>query len=146
MKLTTNRYQRLDMTKMMYDGRLVSVETFPIGIEPAEFHTRLLRNDVQDLVRSMKVKFDGSKVIVGVDRLDCIKGLPQKLLAFENFLERNSSWVGKAILVQVVIPSRDSLECHKELKETIQQLVGRINGKFGADPCSLPVTGRELYN
>lgn len=124
---------------MSYNDRPISVETFPIGIEPAEFHTRLLKSNVQDLIRSMKAKFNGSKMIVGVDRLDCIKGLPQKLLAFEKLLNKNPSWIGKATLVQVVVPSRDSLECHRELKETIQQLVGRINGKYGMYSSPLPM-------
>ena len=83
------------------------------------------------MIRSMRDKFDGVKVIVGVDRLDCIKGIPQKLLAFDRFLERHLEWVGKAILVQVVVPSRDNLEVHRELKIEIQQLVGEINGKHG---------------
>jgi trehalose-6-phosphate synthase len=125
------RDQPLDGFTMSYDNRPISVQTFPIGIEPAEFHTRLWKKTVQDSIRSMKDKFRGEKVIVGVDRLDCIKGLPQKLLAFERFLEKNPSWVGKATLVQVVVPSRDGLESHKNLKEMIQQLVGRINGKYG---------------
>ena len=126
-----HRDQRLDGFAMSHDNRPISVKTFPIGIEPAEFHTRLWKSSVQDSIRSMKDKFRGVKVIVGVDRLDCIKGLPQKLLAFETFLERNPSWVGRATLVQVVVPSRDSLESHKDLKEIVQQLVGRINGKYG---------------
>lgn len=127
-----NRERRLDGFAMSHDNRPISVQTLPIGIEPAEFHTRLWKSSVQDLIRSMKDKFRGVKVIVGVDRLDCIKGLPQKLLAFERFLEKNPSWVGKATLIQVVVPSRDSLESHKDLKEIVQQLVGRINGKYGA--------------
>jgi trehalose-6-phosphate synthase len=125
------RDQRLDGFTMSHDNRPISVQTFPIGIEPAEFHTRLWKKTVQNSIRSMRDKFRGEKVIVGVDRLDCIKGLPQKLLAFERFLEKNPSWVGKATLVQVVVPSRDGLESHKDLKEMIQQLVGRINGKYG---------------
>ena len=83
------------------------------------------------MIRSMRNKFDGAKVIVGVDRLDCIKGIPQKLLAFDRFLERHPEWVGKAILVQVAVPSRANLEVHRELKIEIQQLVGEINGKHG---------------
>jgi trehalose-6-phosphate synthase len=127
-----NRGQRMDGFTMSYNNRPISIQTFPIGIEPAEFHTRLWKSSVQDSIRSMRDKFHGVKFIVGVDRLDCIKGLPQKLLAFERCLEKNPSWVGRATLVQVVVPSRDSLESHRDLKEIVQQLVGRINGKYGA--------------
>jgi len=46
------------------------------------------------------------QVMLGVDRLDMIKGIPQKLLAFEKFLEENPEWRGKVLLVQIAVPSR----------------------------------------
>ena len=45
-------------------------------------------------------------MLIGVDRLDYIKGMPHKLLAFELFLARNPSWVGKVTLIQVGVPTR----------------------------------------
>ncbi len=44
--------------------------------------------------------------MLGVDRLDMIKGIPQKLLAFEKFLEENPEWRDKVLLVQIAVPSR----------------------------------------
>jgi len=78
----------------------------------------------------MKDHYRGQKVILGIDRLDCIKGIPQKLCAFNDLLEREPDLVGKCTLVQVAIPSRDDLMSTRTLKEEVQQLVGRINGKF----------------
>lgn len=50
--------------------------------------------------------------MLGVDRLDMIKGIPQKLLAFEKFLEENPKWQDKVILVQIAVPTRtDVPEC-----------------------------------
>lgn len=50
--------------------------------------------------------------MLGVDRLDMIKGIPQKLLAFEKFLEENSDWRGKVVLLQIAVPTRtDVPEC-----------------------------------
>lgn len=118
--------------------REVFAQTFPIGIEPAEFHRRLKKPSVQNTMRKMKSGFSGSKVILGVDRLDCIKGLPQKLHAFETLLKRHPEIIGQVMLVQVAIPSRDNLKSHRELKEEIQQLVGKINGKYGMSSYSTP--------
>lgn len=46
------------------------------------------------------------QVLLGVDRLDMIKGLPNKLLAYEMFLEKCPDWREKVILVQIAVPSR----------------------------------------
>lgn len=52
------------------------------------------------------------QVMLGVDRLDMIKGIPQKLLAFEMFLEKNPEWREKVMLVQIAVPTRtDVPEC-----------------------------------
>lgn len=52
------------------------------------------------------------QVMLGVDRLDMIKGIPQKILAFEKFLEENPNWRDKVVLVQIAVPTRtDVPEC-----------------------------------
>lgn len=52
------------------------------------------------------------QVMLGVDRLDMIKGIPQKILAFEKFLEENPSWRDKVVLLQIAVPTRtDVPEC-----------------------------------
>jgi trehalose 6-phosphate synthase len=71
------------------------------------------------------------KLIVGVDRLDYIKGVPQKLHALEVFLTQHPEWIGKVVLVQVAVPSRQDVEEYQNLRNVVNELVGRINGKFG---------------
>ncbi|KAH8065122.1 hypothetical protein JL722_2027 [Aureococcus anophagefferens] len=72
--------------------------------------------------------FEGRKIIIGVDRLDYIKGMPHKLLAFELFLSRNPSWVGKVTLIQVGVPTRVDVAEYQTLAKHVNELVGRING------------------
>src|SRR5690606_11024038 len=69
-------------------------------------------------------------IIISIDRLDYSKGIPQRLQAFELFLERYPEFHGKVTLVMLVVPSRDAVEKYKELKEEVDELVGRINGKY----------------
>lgn len=69
--------------------------------------------------------------MIGVDRLDYIKGVPQKLHALEIFLTEHPEWVGKVVLVQVAVPSRQDVEEYQNLRAVVNELVGRINGKFG---------------
>jgi trehalose 6-phosphate synthase len=96
-----------------FEGRLAHVGTFPIGIEPKSFidvsctirhpfHTCLIDSSqnlqkpgVIDRISQLEQRFRGVKVIVGVDRLDYIKGVPQKLHALELFLTQHPEWIGK---------------------------------------------------
>ncbi|PHH74133.1 hypothetical protein CDD80_3292 [Ophiocordyceps camponoti-rufipedis] len=114
-----------------WNGRFVTVGAFPIGIDPDKFVEGLKKEKVQKRIASLSRKFEGVKLIVGVDRLDYIKGVPQKLHALEVFLTEHPEWIGKIVLVQVAVPSRQDVEEYQNLRAVVNELVGRINGKFG---------------
>lgn len=114
-----------------YGGKYVTVAAFPIGIDPEKFVDGLKKPKVIDRIKALQRKFEGVKLIVGVDRLDYIKGVPQKLHALEVFLTEHPEWVGKVVLVQVAVPSREDVEEYQNLRAVVNELVGRINGKFG---------------
>ena len=114
-----------------FQGKVVSVGAFPIGISPDKFSEGLKKQKVQDRIAALERKFQGVKLIVGVDRLDYVKGVPQKLHALEVFLTEHPEWVGKVVLVQVAVPSRQDVEEYQNLRAVVNELVGRINGKFG---------------
>ncbi|GHJ88576.1 hypothetical protein NliqN6_4978 [Naganishia liquefaciens] len=114
-----------------FEGRYAHVGTFPIGIEPMQFVEGLRRDKVQTRLNQLEKRFDGIKVIIGVDRLDYIKGVPQKLHAMEIFLEQHPEMIGKVVLVQLAIPSRQDVEEYQNLRSMVNELVGRINGQFG---------------
>ena len=114
-----------------WHGRFVTVGAFPIGIDPDKFVEGLQKENVQNRIAALKRKFEGVKLIVGVDRLDYIKGVPQKLHALEVFLTEHPEWIGKIVLVQVAVPSRQDVEEYQNLRAVVNELVGRINGKFG---------------
>ena len=114
-----------------YQGRSISIGAFPIGIDVDNFIDGLKKDSVVERIKQLKSKFKDVKVIVGVDRLDYIKGVPQKLHAFEVFLNENPEWIGKVVLVQVAVPSRGDVEEYQSLRSTVSELVGRINGEFG---------------
>ena len=67
---------------------------------------------------------------MGIDRLDYTKGIPQRLEAFHNLLRRFPQLREKIALIQVVVPSRVDIPEYGQLKTTIEQMVGRINGEF----------------
>lgn len=114
-----------------FKGKFVTVAAFPIGIDPEKFIEGLQKKSVQDRITVLERKFEGVKLIVGVDRLDYIKGVPQKLHALEVFLTEHPEWIGKVVLVQVAVPSRQDVEEYQNLRAVVNELVGRINGRFG---------------
>eukprot|EP01113_Clastostelium_recurvatum_P043489 TRINITY_DN7201_c0_g1_i5.p1 TRINITY_DN7201_c0_g1~~TRINITY_DN7201_c0_g1_i5.p1 ORF type:complete len:847 (-),score=163.89 TRINITY_DN7201_c0_g1_i5:109-2625(-) len=119
-------------------GKFVRVGVFPIGIEPKKFLEKMETEKVQKRVEELKAIFAGKQVIIGVDRLDYIKGVPHKLLGFEGFLEKYPEWRDKVVLVQVAVPSRADGPEYKQLKDETDELVGRINGAFAVS--------RDKYN
>lgn len=110
---------------------MIACGAFPIGIDPEKFQEGLKKEKVQKRIAMLEQKFQGVKLMVGVDRLDYIKGVPQKLHALEVFLSDHPEWVGKVVLVQVAVPSRQDVEEYQNLRAVVNELVGRINGKFG---------------
>ncbi|KAL8512044.1 hypothetical protein ACS0TY_018485 [Phlomoides rotata] len=69
--------------------------------------------------------------MLGVDRLDMIKGIRPKILAFENFLEQNPEWRDKVVLLQIAVSTRTDVPEYKKLTGQVHEVVGRINGRFG---------------
>ncbi|KAL0683747.1 hypothetical protein Bca4012_050595 [Brassica carinata] len=112
-------------------GRLTRVAAFPIGIDSERFIRALEVPDVIQNMKELKERFAGRKVMLGVDRLDMIKGIPQKILAFEKFLEENASWRDKVVLLQIAVPTRTDVPEYQKLTSQVHEIVGRINGRFG---------------
>lgn len=116
---------------LVFDNHYVHVGSFPIGIDPKQFHDTLEKESVKKRIEALNQRFEGIKVIVGVDRLDYIKGIPQKLHALDVFLSEHPEWIGKVVLVQVAVPSRQDVEEYQNLRNSVNELVGRINGRYG---------------
>ncbi|WPT11748.1 Alpha,alpha-trehalose-phosphate synthase [UDP-forming] 1 [Picochlorum sp. SENEW3] len=113
------------------NGSVTRVAAFPIGIDPDRFTSALEAPEVRANVAQLLNRYAGRKVMLGVDRLDMIKGIPQKLLAFEKFLEENPDWRDKVLLVQIAVPSRTDVPEYQRLRSMVHEIVGRINGKYG---------------
>ena len=121
---TTTRY-------VTFKNKRVNVGAFPIGIEPEKFTRAMQDPKVLERLAQLEHEFEGRHVMVGVDRLDYVKALPQKLRAFEMFLVDHPEYVGRVVMIQIAIPTRGEVEEYQNLRLLVNELVGRINGKFG---------------
>lgn len=115
-----------------YEGRFIPVSVFPVGIDPEKFRLKLKAPEVQKRIEEYQNSFEGKKVLIGVDRLDYIKGIPHKLKGFEKFFEKYPEFQSKVVLIQVAVPSRTDVEEYKRLKNEVDALVGHINGTYGS--------------
>jgi trehalose 6-phosphate synthase/phosphatase len=120
-----------EQDRISLSSHLAHLGVHPIGVDPAEIHGFTQLPEVQAELVDLERRFRGKKVILGVDRLDYTKGIPEKLLAFEEFLSRNPAWRTRVVLIQVASPSRTGVAEYQALKREVDELVGRINGKYG---------------
>ena len=112
------------------DGtRRVHVHACAMSIDAAAFAARAAAPCVAPVVEQLRAA--GGPLLVGVDRLDYTKGIPERLRAFARFLERNPELRGRARLLQVAVPSREQVPAYRTLRAEVEALVGRINGRFG---------------
>ena len=110
--------------------RQVTVGTFPIGIDYAEFSTRAAKPEVKARAELVRHEFMENILVLGVDRLDYTKGIPERLKAFRILLRNYPELRRQITLAQVVVPSREDLPKYKDLRRDIELLVSQINGEF----------------
>jgi trehalose 6-phosphate synthase len=128
--LRTPRSDSRRMLVVLKGERQVRVGNLGISIDFDEFD-RLARGDsVGRRLDELREEMAATKVILGVDRLDYSKGIPERLRAFEKALEQYEDLRGRVTLVQVVEPSRTGIPEYDQLQSEIEGLVGRINGRF----------------
>jgi len=111
--------------------RVVRVETFPMGIDYEKFSLAAADPEVQREIQVLSDTLPGIKLILSVDRLDYSKGILNRLEGYELFLETNPEYHGKVALLMVVVPSRIGVVQYDLMKRQLEELVGKINGRFG---------------
>jgi len=121
---------RRELQSIRFEKREIRVGHFPIGIDFDSFEHGAKSETVEQRAQRLRVTFPGCQLILGSDRLDYSKGIPERLRAFRTALERHPELRGRVILIQVVVPSRVEIPRYHEFKERIDRLVGDINGRF----------------
>ena len=121
---------RRDLQLIRFEKREIRVGHFPIGIDFDSFENGAKSDSIAKKSQQLRDTFSGCQLILGSDRLDYSKGIPERLRAFRTALERHSELRGCVVLIQVVVPSRVEIPRYHEFKQRIDRLVGDINGRF----------------
>jgi len=120
-------------------GCIVTCATVPIGISPMDFVEALEKTEVKSQIEKLQDQYGGRKVILGIDRLDYMKGIPHKLMAFGCFLDLHPDWADKCVLVQLAVPSRRDVPEYQRLQRQVHELVGQICGRHSTIETGVPV-------
>ena len=114
-----------------HGNRKIMADALPMGIDYDKYEKVASSPDTLKTEVSYRTAMGSARMMLSIDRLDYSKGIPQRLKAFEKFLELHSEYLEKVSLVMIVVPSRYNVGKYIELKEEIDLLVGRINGQYG---------------
>ncbi|CAI9637556.1 unnamed protein product [Alternaria burnsii] len=117
-------------------GAHVAVDVFPIGINAVSTQRQAFGDpEIDEKLKDIREMYAGKKLIVGRDRLDAVRGVVQKLQAFQLFLEKYPEWVGKVVLIQVTSPSGVHTDrsdgAQEKVVNKISDLAAKINGTYG---------------
>ncbi|MDB5964270.1 MAG: otsA [Polaromonas sp.] len=112
-------------------NRTVRAGAFPIGIDVDEFQALTHAREGQEMYERMKNEYSRRKLLLGVERLDYSKGLPQRMRAFRMLLQKYPENLNSATLIQIASPSREDMGSYADLLRELESLCGAINGDFG---------------
>lgn len=120
------------------EGRRVQLRSFPVAIATSVY-ARTARSAIRsDFANEVRDSLNSRSLILGVDRLDYSKGIPHRIQGFGQFLDTFPDWRGRVTYLQVTPKSRSDVPEYADINETVNQLIGQINGRHG-EPAWTPI-------
>ncbi len=124
-----------ESSAIVRQGNTTVVEPFPISVDfdslSRQAGTKAVENEMENLTREFNL--EGKYLGVGMDRMDYTKGIPERLMALDKFLEDNPEYRGKVVFIQAGMPSRTQIDTYQEIGQRIDDLMSGINEKYGTD-------------
>lgn len=124
----------------------VQLGVLPIGIDPSEVEELCESQEAQAELARLRATYAGKQIVVGVDRLDYTKGIPEKLKAFGELLAKHPKLRERVVLIQIAAPSRTEVKEYQSLKREVDELVGRVNGRYGSASHTPVVYVNQAYS
>jgi trehalose 6-phosphate synthase len=122
-----------ERSAVTYHGHTTLVRPFPISVDAEQIAADCGEEDVAREMVRLREQYGlvREKVAVGLDRFDYTKGIPERLLAVEQFLTLFPEWRERFVFVQAGVPSRSRIPAYRSVWRRIERLVGRINQRHG---------------
>ncbi len=130
--------ERAGANWLMHAGRRVRIGVFPVEIEPREFADIAQDAWFAAPAERLRRSLSGQSLVLGVDRLDPTKGLPQRLAGYRRLIERGDKWRRRVTFLQIAAESRSDVAAYRDLREEIEGVAGNLNSAF-AEPDWTPL-------
>lgn len=114
------------------EGRKLKAAAMPISIDYRSFRDSARSTKATIILEDLRKQLSKQKIVLGVDRLDYTKGIPQRLRAFGEALREYPDLREKITFIQIVVPSREEVPAYRRLREDIEKLVSSVNGEFSS--------------
>ncbi len=116
-----------------YEGRFITVEAIPISVDSAALEARAWSHATERWMARFRRRFhlEGRAVVLGVDRLDYTKGIPERLQALEVFFRRFPAEQGRLVYIQKSAPTRTKIKAYRALQRQVVERIDHLNATFG---------------
>jgi len=130
----------ISFNQIHVEERIIIADSFPMGIDYEKFVKSAQEISLKPVVEKSELHKElekyfltlpDRKLILSIDRLDYTKGIPNRLKAFQRFLEKYPEFRQKVTLIMLAVPSRGQVDHYQMLKREVDELVGKINGEYG---------------
>lgn len=111
--------------------RTITIRAYPIGIDAEEFSAMAVKDEAKDAIERMQPFLSGRNLILGVDRMDYSKGIPERFQAMGKLLDHYPELHNKIAYTQIAPPSRSKVDEYADLREDLDRMSGQINGDYG---------------
>jgi len=124
---------------VVFQNRFIHVINLPISIDYKHFSSFANKKETTDLENKIRKSLRNIRIVLSVERLDYTKGIKERLRAIDYFFETYPEYKRKIIFLQIAVPSRSKVEEYITFKKEIDEMIGKINGKYSIEMWS-PVT------
>ena len=112
-------------------GQTLRASAFPIGIDVEEFNALAASKESRDMYETMRKEYSQRRLLLGIDRLDYSKGIPQRVQSFRELLANYPENRRSATLIQIASPTREDVDAYGDIRRELESLCGAINGDYG---------------
>ena len=120
-------------SKIIYNNHVSKIANFPMGIDYSKFKKLTESPEISDNEKRMRLSYHDKKVILAISRLDPIKGLVEKVLAYRKFLETRLDYHKRVTFIMIIVPSRTSIEQYIDLELRLIAEINSVNEEFGSE-------------
>ena len=113
---------------VVLDGRVTIAKAYPIGIDYEHFLEKGETDEAQHAQKRLVSSTRHRTAMIGVDRLDYSKGLPERLDGISRFFDNYPDRVRDLVFIQIAPPSRENVESYQHIRGVLEQKTGQING------------------